>query len=82
MIKGDDRRAIGEAPQCLKVVVATEHHIRCDLGSRLMGVQGEHPEADAQCGRGRRGHPGQLTAADHAHAQDTGGLGHGATLPR
>lgn len=82
MVKRDDGHALGETAQGLEVIVAAEHHVAGDLGGRLMRIQRQHPESEPQGCGGSRGHPGQLTAADHADAREAGGLGHSATLPR
>ena len=46
--------------------VVAEPGPRHDLGRAFRGVAGQDAEADTERGGGLAGHPGQLTATDHA----------------
>ena len=65
VIERDHVAVAGEGQQVVGPAVVAEHGARGDLGRALVGGGGQDPEVDAQADRGRRGHPGQLAAADH-----------------
>jgi hypothetical protein len=58
MIEGQRVGADGDATQRVEISVRTDHHIRAHLGSRVVGVGGQHPQALTQRDCGLMGHPG------------------------
>ena len=60
--------------QGVEVGVLADHHIRADLGGRIVGADGEDSQALAEGDRRLVGHPGQLSAANHGDDRRSGGV--------
>ena len=80
MVKRDDRAIFGQRAQGSKVGVAAEDDVADHLRRGFLGAGRKKPEVHTEGSRRRRGHAGELSAADQTHAGGTRDLTHSETL--